>query len=70
METLKLFEHLAVFKPYLIHAASDSTNGHQLSHFDRFRQIVKGTENVLDFVVKAKAEKLYTLVLELFMAVR
>ena len=35
-----------------------STNGHQLSHFDRFRQIVKGTENVLDFVVKAKVEKL------------
>lgn len=52
-------DHLAVFEPtHLIHAASDSTNGHQLSHFDRFRQIVKGTENVLDFVVKTKVEKL------------
>ena len=34
----------------MIHAAADSTNVTNLSHLQRYKQIVEGTKNVLEFV--------------------
>lgn len=35
---------------HVIHAAADSTNVSNLSHLQRYKQIVEGTKNVLEFV--------------------
>ena len=35
---------------HVIHAAADSTNVTNLSHLQRYKQIVEGTKNVLEFV--------------------
>jgi UDP-glucuronate decarboxylase len=41
----------------IIHAAADSTFGPSLSPLQRYRQIVDGTQNILDFSVKNNVEK-------------
>jgi UDP-glucuronate decarboxylase len=42
---------------HVIHAATDSTFGPQLAPLDRYRQIVDGTQNLLDFAVNYKIQK-------------
>ncbi len=42
---------------HVLHAAADSTLGPQMRLLDRFDQIVIGTRNVLDFAVRAGAER-------------
>ena len=42
---------------HVIHAATDSTVGPQLAPLDRYRQIVDGTQNLLDFAVQHKVDK-------------
>jgi UDP-glucuronate decarboxylase len=45
--TLKSVENFT----HIIHAAADSTIGPQLTPIDRYRQIVEGTQNVLEFAI-------------------
>jgi UDP-glucuronate decarboxylase len=40
----------------IIHAAADSTEGPKLKPIDRYKQIVNGTENILDLAIKHKIE--------------
>jgi dTDP-glucose 4,6-dehydratase len=42
---------------HIIHAATDSTNGPKLEPLDRYRQIVLGTENLLEFAVRKQVKK-------------
>lgn len=42
---------------HIIHAATDSTFGPQLSPLSRYNQIVQGTQNILDFAIKTSATK-------------
>lgn len=42
---------------HVIHAATDSTVGPQLAPLDRYRQIVEGTQNILEFSVQNKVKK-------------
>lgn len=42
---------------HVIHAATDSTVGPQLAPLDRYRQIVDGTQNLLDFAVQQKVQR-------------
>lgn len=42
---------------HVIHAATDSTLGPDLSPLDRYKQIVDGTENLLTFAVKHNVKK-------------
>ena len=42
---------------HVLHAATDSTNGPQLSPLQRYDQIVNGTRNVLDFAVVSGASR-------------
>jgi len=42
---------------HIMHAATDSTMGPQLIPLERYLQIVKGTQNLLDFAVKNNTEK-------------
>jgi len=42
---------------HIIHAATDSTFGPQLSPLSRYLQIVQGTQNLLDFAIKTSAKK-------------
>jgi dTDP-glucose 4,6-dehydratase len=42
---------------YVIHAATDSTNGPSLSPLERFEQILHGTENILKYAVRCGARR-------------
>ncbi len=42
---------------YVIHAATDSTNGPSLTPLERFEQIVHGTENILKYAVRCGARR-------------
>ena len=42
---------------HIIHAATDSTLGPQLNPIVRYKQIVNGTSNLLEFAVTNKAER-------------
>ena len=42
---------------HVIHAAADSTDVSKMSNLDRYRQIVDGTKNILDYAVHVGAEK-------------
>jgi UDP-glucuronate decarboxylase len=42
---------------HVLHAATDSTNGPQLSPLQRYDQIVNGTKNVLDLAVASSASR-------------
>ncbi|MEB3243201.1 MAG: NAD(P)-dependent oxidoreductase [Cyanobacteriota bacterium] len=42
---------------HILHAATDSTHGPSLSPMQRYKQIVAGTENILELAVSAGAER-------------
>lgn len=42
---------------HVLHAATDSTYGPNLSSLERYQQIVQGTENIIDFAVKKGVKK-------------
>ena len=42
---------------HVIHAAADSTDLSTMTNLDRYRQIVDGTRNILDFAVRSGAKK-------------
>ena len=42
---------------HILHAATDSTTGPQMVPLERYLQIVKGTQNILDFAVQNNIEK-------------
>ncbi len=43
---------------HVLHAATDSTRGPELTPLQRFDQIVVGTRNVLDFAIECKVDRL------------